>query len=371
MPKKLSLDFVKRSFESEGYTLLSAEYKNSKQKLEFLCPNNHQHRITFGDWSSGHRCAYCAGVSKPDFEELKRTFEKEGYVLLSTGYINSHSKLEFICPNGHIYEITRSDWLQKCRCGLCFGNNKFTIDELRSEFSKEGYTLVSNEYNNVHSKLEYLCVEGHMNTTTRNSWRNGCRCPTCYKLSNYGANASAYKGGVVERNIALYDTYYDKLSLYESTRRDPDENILLQVKCFRCGSWFTPKRDHVNNRLSAINKTQGGAHFYCSEECKGLCPIYKQVRHSKLHKPKGNKASKGNLYRVWSQEVLKRADYLCEICGKPAEHAHHIQPKKLEPGLDLDPDNGLALCRKCHYEKGHSGDCSIQNIKNFECNNLE
>lgn len=54
---------------------------------------------------------------------------------------------------------------------------------------------------------------------------------------------------------------------------------------------------------------------------------------------------------TWSQEVLKRVDYICEICGGSAEHAHHIEPKKLQPFLALDPDNGLAVCKNVIMKK--------------------
>lgn len=60
-------------------------------------------------------------------------------------------------------------------------------------------------------------------------------------------------------------------------------------------------------------------------------------------------------------------DYICEICGGSAEHAHHIESKKLQPFLALDPDNGLAVCKKCHYEKGHNKECSTGQIAKRTC----
>ena len=70
---------------------------------------------------------------------------------------------------------------------------------------------------------------------------------------------------------------------------------------------------------------------------------------------------------IWSKEVLKRAKNKCEICGKKAEHAHHIEPKKLVPGLALDPENGLALCKNCHYKYGHVDECSTGNLAATKC----
>ncbi len=60
MSKKHSYEFIKSQFEKEGYTLLSKEYKNAFQKLEYICPNGHKHSISWHSWQHGQRCKYCA-----------------------------------------------------------------------------------------------------------------------------------------------------------------------------------------------------------------------------------------------------------------------------------------------------------------------
>ena len=59
------------------------------------------------------------------------------------------------------------------------------------------------------------------------------------------------------------------------------------------------------------------------------------------------------LYSNWSELVRTRAGMKCEVCGR--EHsssaplnAHHIMPRQSFTGLRFDPDNGIALCPKCH-----------------------
>ena len=41
-----------------------------------------------------------------DIEFIRVKFEDCGYILVSDSYINCHQKLDFICPNGHIGNIT-------------------------------------------------------------------------------------------------------------------------------------------------------------------------------------------------------------------------------------------------------------------------
>lgn len=87
-------------------------------------------------------------------------------------------------------------------------NQKYTAEELHKLLSKEGYELLSDTYENTYTKLDIKCPFGHVYITTRNSWRNGRRCPQCYKENSFGSNTPHWKGGVVERNVAIYDTYH-------------------------------------------------------------------------------------------------------------------------------------------------------------------
>lgn len=57
--------------------------------------------------------------------------------------------------------------------------------------------------------------------------------------------------------------------------------------------------------------------------------------------------------------IMKRDNYLCVNCGKPAEEVHHIihiSPKNIDdPTVTLNPDNLKSLCRDCHFEE-HRGE---------------
>jgi len=176
-----------------------------------------------------------------------------------------------------------------------------------------------------------------------------------------------FKGGVTEKNLPLFKTYAQQISLVEPVK---DKEGLLYVKCSLCKKWFLPKRTQVEARAQFIKgNITSESRFYCSEECKIKCPIF----HKKLY-PKGTNPRKARInqiytesdLRVWSKEVLRRAVYTCEICGSKATLAHHIKPKKLYPKEALDIDNGIALCINCHY-KVHKDECSFINLAKFKC----
>jgi DNA-directed RNA polymerase subunit RPC12/RpoP len=110
---------VRTAFEAEGYTLISKEYVNAKVKLDYICPKGHTHKITWTNFKSGYRCPYCAGRPPITIEQIRASFEYEGYTLLSEKYINAKSYLYFICPVGHRHKITWDAWRTGNRCGKC------------------------------------------------------------------------------------------------------------------------------------------------------------------------------------------------------------------------------------------------------------
>lgn len=307
--KKLTIEFVRESFEKEGFTLLSNDYINSYTKLNYICSKGHKHNIVWQNWQQGQRCPYCAKKAKPFIEFVKEAFEKEGYILLDTVYVNANTKLNYICPNGHEHSII---W---------------------------------------------------------NNWNHNHRCPTCYLNNITGQGNHRWKGGIVKRDVSLYNTYNDRISYCEETRRDPNETILLQVRCTKCNKWFTPNLNQINSRINALNSFNNAEHrFYCSDECRHSCSVFGKKKYSyndKRYKTNPNFTSAD--LKIWSDEVLKRAGYICEYCSAPAEHAHHIQPKKVEPFYALDPENGVACCKSCHYKYGHNKECSTSNLASILC----
>lgn len=166
---------VEQSFKSEGYQLLD-QYSSKKKRLRFICPNKHKYSISWGNWNSGSRCAICSGkvITR---KQVKDTFEAEGYILLTKYQRNNTQKLNFICPEGHKHKITWADFQAGCRCAKC---NKPKVDPefVQEFFLAAGYKPL-NRYERAESKITYVCPKGHKHSFTWNSFKNGCRCPEC------------------------------------------------------------------------------------------------------------------------------------------------------------------------------------------------
>lgn len=193
---KPTIKFIRSEFEKGGYILLTKIYKNAHQKLEYICPEGHRHSINWNHWQQGCRCPYCANNVKLIIEFIRKQFAKEGYQLLTIEYKNSFQKLDYICPKGHKHSITWGHWQQGCRCPHCANNGKPTIEFIRAKFAKEGYELLTKIYKNCYQKLKYMCPSGHKHFISWTNWRIGKRCPICYRNNNFGPNHPNWKGGV-------------------------------------------------------------------------------------------------------------------------------------------------------------------------------
>ncbi|MEA3340239.1 MAG: HNH endonuclease [Chloroflexota bacterium] len=166
------------------------------------------------------------------------------------------------------------------------------------------------------------------------------------------------------RSFALHDTYIRRIGFCEEVRRVFDNPELLEVKCAYCGKWMKPTNLQIKNRLQTLNGTQSGENrFYCSENCKEVCPIFNQNKY-----PKGFKqATSREVIPLLRQLVLKRDNYTCQKCGATTEtaqlHVHHIIPYAQNKMQANDPDSCITLCKSCHKEVHQQDGCKTSDLK--------
>ena len=56
--------------------------------------------------------------------------------------------------------------------------------------------------------------------------------------------------------------------------------------------------------------------------------------------------------RKWKKEVHKRDNDTCVCCGKEnlsPKYAHHLESYNTNENLRYDVDNGVTLCKECHF----------------------
>jgi transcription initiation factor IIE alpha subunit len=206
MGKRKTIEQVALIFKKRGYLLLSTEYKNNNVNLEYLCPKRHRGKMSFGNFQQGHNCAECSGNKKWTIKQVKSFLKREGYSLLSTEYGGTHSKIRYICPKGHIGESTWRQFRRGTRCSSCAGNRKHTVEYVRDYFEKEGYRLLSNRYKGAHCCLYYKCPQGHFNWTTWTAFQGGNRCSSC--AGNKPLTISQIRNAFKKERYILLSTEY-------------------------------------------------------------------------------------------------------------------------------------------------------------------
>ena len=229
MSKRLTIEFVKKQFEKEGYRLLNKEYINAHKKVDYICSNGHKHSIRWNDWRAGYRCPYCAGNVKLTVDFIRKEFEKENCILLTNKYKNNYKKLEYVCENGHLHKISWHNWMHNNnRCSHCSGNRKLNIKFIKREFEKEGYKLLSKIYKNSQTKLRYECPKGHKHSMVWGHWQQNRRCPSCKVVNMSGKNHPNWKGGI------SCEPYCHEWSFkeFKDYIKERDGNKCLNPDCF-------------------------------------------------------------------------------------------------------------------------------------------
>ena len=184
LKSKLSLNIndMRASFEKVEYNLLTTEYKYNGQKLEYICNMGHHHSVTWANWEHNkRRCPYCAGNIKYTFDEVKFIFKSRGLTILDDVYINNGTPIRYECSEGHRHQVTLTDLLSGDGCPYCSpGKVKrdLTTEIVKKELVEEDYELLS-EYVNSRTKFTYKCPKEHIHSMTYGAWYQGCRCPEC------------------------------------------------------------------------------------------------------------------------------------------------------------------------------------------------
>lgn len=164
----LSHEFVAAKISEDGH-ILKNQYVNSKTKLEIWCPKCEKNFTqTWSNFRNGHRCRFCASKSrgstrKHTIEKVKKEFEESGWQVLSDCYENNRTKLECICPKGHLTTKAYDDFKSGKGCWECKSEDastRYRISENKAnEIAKKArMKILKHSYKNVKTKIPLECL---------------------------------------------------------------------------------------------------------------------------------------------------------------------------------------------------------------------
>lgn len=344
--RKKTYEEVKQHIESIGYKLLSEEYKDYKTKLSVVCDKGHTYEVKYTDFKSGRRCPGCAPNKAKTYGEVKQYIESFDYKLLSTEYVDAHSKIQVKCDKGHSYMVTYANFKYGQRCPDCAPNKAKTYEEVKSHIESIGYELLSADYFHIHSKLQMKCDKGHNYEATYDSFKHGSRCPDCannkrkayedvkeciesvdgytlisteYKNNNTNLHVKCDKGHTYEVTYANFKKGQrcPKCSLSKGAKRIKDY-LLLNNYNFKSEHRFDDckfKRSlpfdfavfDTKNELQCLIEYDGEFHFKAIDEYGGKQTLRETKRNDKI---KNNYCNRYNLKLIripyWKLEETEK-----------------------------------------------------------------
>ena len=210
MANKLTIEDARRVFSEHGFMLISTEYVNSYTKLKAWCSKHGEFECSVARMKRAkYGCIKCTHEafsenSRLSNEEVTSLLNKHDLSLGKDEYINSYTKMEFICPKHGAFISTLSVIKQGSGCPKCSNELKsikrtLPISEVKSRIEKLGFTWISGEYKEKRSRLNLLCpIHGEFNASLEEI-ENGFGCHECsmkrFHENNSGKNNHNWNGG--------------------------------------------------------------------------------------------------------------------------------------------------------------------------------
>lgn len=235
MTKKLSISYIKKeALDKYNFTLLSEEYINSHTSMEWLDNNTGVvfkrawHYIIGGQITPGNP------NKRLSIEDVrKEAFDKYNLILISTTYVNSRTKMEWL-DNKTGYTFLRA-W-GSIKSGSTGIGVSLRIEGIKNEaLTTYGFELLSNEYKGVANPMEWKEVKTGI--IFIRSWSNIKQGQVLVRETNYRmTRKEVYDIALKSYGLTLLSREY-----YNSTEK-------LKWKDNRTGNIFYRSWSNINGK---------------------------------------------------------------------------------------------------------------------------
>lgn len=187
MGRKITYEIVKREFDERGYELLSTEYINNVQKLQYVCPKHRNKgvlEITFANFTRGKGCIYCGGRARKTHDEyVKELAVKKPTIEVVGKYKSLKTLIEHKClVCGYNWNVLPDNMLNSPNgCPRCGKRARLTQPDLMKRIKDiDPSIIVVGEYSNTFTPMRFKCVVcGKEWMAKPNNIFNGKGCSHC------------------------------------------------------------------------------------------------------------------------------------------------------------------------------------------------
>lgn len=206
---RLTLRELERIALQKRGECLSDEYLNSSKPLRWKCAVGHEWLARPSSVKAGTWCPLCARNQTLKLEEMQEIAKQRGGECLSANYKNGRTPLLWVCKQGHYWKASPANVKSGTRrkgtwCAECYNwrrrfHTKGSIEAMRELAVSRGGTCSSTEYLSSKAKLSWQCEAGHRWQALPTSVLQGAWCPTCARNQRLGlsplADIAAGRGG--------------------------------------------------------------------------------------------------------------------------------------------------------------------------------
>jgi len=191
---RLTIEEMQEIARDRGGKCLSTAYKNNSTKLKWQCREGHVWTASPGNVKYGNWCPSCSGNITLTMQDMQELAQQKGGKCLSTDYVNSHTKLQWQCKEGHIFlmspgHVIQEHWCPKCAIIRRANARRGTIEEIHELAQQKGGKCLSIDFVNSQNKLQWQCKEGHIFWMPSGSVQQGQWCKICGRI----------RGGILRR----------------------------------------------------------------------------------------------------------------------------------------------------------------------------
>jgi hypothetical protein len=180
-PEEPTIDDMRRLASSRGGTCDSAVYINAHTRLQWICAEGHSWNAEPANVRLGSWCPYCAGKARKTLSEMQKLASTWGGGCLSATFTNVHACLTWICSTRHVFEALPRNVQRGHWCPYCARSAPGNLDQARDLAEKCGGECLSTRYVNTQSPLQWRCAKGHEWFARPCNVKSGDWCLRCYR----------------------------------------------------------------------------------------------------------------------------------------------------------------------------------------------
>ncbi|MCM3110046.1 homing endonuclease associated repeat-containing protein [Lederbergia lenta] len=219
---KYNEQYVSDFLNNLGCKLVSP-YKNVKNKIKFVCHCGEVSEATFDSFKHGglKGCKSCGAKranngTRLSYDYVKEYFDANGCVLLEDSYVNSKTKMRYICVCKRESLIDWNKFKSGRRCKKCAiektaEGQKLKYADVKNFFDKNNCKLLDTDYVDIHSPLKHICSCGEVAYKSMATFKvtPKCTCDNPYK-STCNLKNRYTKDDLIE----YFWEYYEEFSMY-------------------------------------------------------------------------------------------------------------------------------------------------------------